>query len=79
MKTKLTLTIEREAVAKAKRLARQRGVSVSALFEQWSRTVAETEEGRPPLGARLRGRWKAAGNAMGDSRFDYLLEKHGRR
>lgn len=78
MKAKLTLTVEREAVAKAKRLARKRGVSVSALFEQWSQTMAEVE-GRPPLGARLRGRWKVGAEAGDDPRLDYLLEKHGGR
>lgn len=76
MKAKLTLTVEREAVVKAKRLARKRGVSVSALFEQWSQTMAEKEEGRPPLGARLRGRWKAGAEAKDDRRLEYLLEKH---
>ena len=79
MKAKLTLTVEREAVAKAKRLARKRGVSVSALFEQWSSTMAEAEEGRPPLGSRLRGRWKSAAKAKDDPRLDYLLEKHSGR
>ena len=75
MKAKLTLTVEREVVAKAKRLARKRGVSVSALFEQWSQAMAEAD-GRSPLGARLRGRWKAGTEAKGDPRLEYLLEKH---
>ncbi len=75
MKSKLTLTVEREAVAKAKRLARKRGVSVSALFEQWSHSIAEDER-RSPLGARLRGRWKTGTEAKGDPRLDYLFEKH---
>lgn len=79
MKAKLTLTVEREAVAKAKRLARKRGVSVSALFEHWSSSMAAAEEGRPRLGARLRGRWKAGAEAKGDPRLEYLFEKHGGR
>ena len=78
MKTKLTLSVEPEAVARAKRLARKRGVSVSALFEQWSSGLAKAG-GRPSLGARLRGRWKGGPEAKADARLEYLLEKHGYR
>lgn len=78
MKAKLTLSVEPEAVARAKRLARKRGMSVSALFEQWSSSMAESE-GRPSLGARLRGRWKVGAEAKGDPRLDYLFEKHSSR
>ncbi|MEX2382112.1 MAG: DUF6364 family protein [Opitutales bacterium] len=78
MKAKLTLSVEPEAVARVKRLTRKRGVSVSALFEQWSSGMAEAE-GRPSLGARLRGRWKTGGEAKGDPHLDYLLEKHSSR
>ena len=76
MKTKLTLTVDREVVVKAKRLAKKRGVSVSALFEQWSSRVAASST-RPLLGARLRGRWKTATGSANDPRLDYILEKHG--
>lgn len=78
MKTKLTLSVEPEVVARAKRLAGKRGVSVSALFEQWSSGLAKAE-GRPSLGARLRGRWKGGPEAKADARLEYLLEKHGSR
>jgi len=75
MKTKLTLTVEEEAVSEVKRFAKRRGVSVSSLFEQWSSRVADSER-RPPLGERLRGKWKNTDSD--DPRLDYLLEKHGR-
>jgi len=78
MKTKLTLTVDREAVARIKRLARRRGTSVSALFEQWTAGLAR-REGLPPLGERLRGKWAAGAARAPDARLDYLLEKHGGR
>ncbi len=78
MKTKLTLTVDTDAVMKAKRLAKKRGVSVSALFEEWSSRVAASST-RPLLGKRLRGRWKTVTKSDGDPRLDYLMEKHRRK
>lgn len=77
MKSKLTLSVKPEAVVRAKRLARERRISVSSLFEQWSMRGVETVGGKS-LGARLRGRWKKP-LASEDPRLDYLLEKHTRR
>ena len=78
MKQKLTLTVDPEAVATAKRVAKKKGVSVSSMFEKWSKDLDATE-GRPLLGQRLRGVWKP--DVMpevptGDPKLDYLLEKH---
>ncbi len=77
MKTKLTLSVEPEAIASVKRLARERGVSVSSLFEQWSARMAKRlpEES---LGTRMRGRWQTVSESK-DPRLDYLLEKHAGR
>lgn len=78
MKTKLTLSVDSSAIAQAKRLAKRRGVSVSALFEQWTTRMADPGS-EAPFGQRLRGRWKqAVGESGEDPRFDYLMEKHGR-
>ncbi|MCB1124016.1 MAG: hypothetical protein KJT03_20855 [Verrucomicrobiae bacterium] len=77
MKTKLTLTVEERAVAGIKQLAKQKGVSVSSLFEQWSlRMTAGPED--LPIGSYLRGRWADARNEEQDARLDYLLDKHAR-
>jgi hypothetical protein len=51
MKTKLTLTVEREAVLRMKRIAKRRGVSVSGMFEQWSKSMGEGDA-RAPQGQR---------------------------
>jgi len=78
MKTKLTLSVDRTAVSRIKSLARRRGVSVSALFEDW--TFQQTQAvARAPLSEQLQGRWKAAGFEKGDARLEYLLGKHGGR
>jgi hypothetical protein len=41
MKQKLTLTVDQEAVATAKRVAKKRGVSVSSMFEKWSKELED--------------------------------------
>ncbi len=78
MKTKLTLSVDPRAVVYAKRLAKRKGLSVSALFEQWSSRMAEVSD-ETPLGARLRGRWKSSTGAGRDPRLEYLMAKHDRR
>lgn len=77
MKTKLTLSVDSKAVTQAKRMAKRKGVSVSALFEQWSTRMAEMPASIP-LGKRLRGRWKDTAASTGDARLEYLMEKHTR-
>lgn len=78
MKTKLTLTVEREAVLRMKRIAKRRGVSVSGMFEQWSKSMNESGT-QPPLGERLRGQWSLTDDVAEDPRMEYLLRKHGPR
>ena len=75
VKTKLTLTVDEDAVSKVKLLAKRKGVSVSSLFEQWSLRMAANED-RPSLGSRLRGKWKTGATGERDPRLDYLLDKH---
>lgn len=77
MKTKLTLTVDERAVAGIKQLAKQKGVSVSSLFEQWSLRMT-TGQGDLPIGSYLRGRWTKGQGENQDARLDYLLDKHAR-
>lgn len=78
MKTKLTLTVEHEAIVRMKRIARRRGVSVSGMFEHWAQSMAESGT-RPPLGKRLRGQWSLKEDLAEDPRMEFLLRKHGPR
>lgn len=77
MKSKLTLSVDRDAIAKAKQLARRKGVSVSALFEQWSTRIAESED-RAALSERLKGTWSVSPSVDKDARMEYLMDKHCR-
>ena len=54
-KHKLTLSIDEDVVRRAKRLARQRNTSVSALVEERLRGLTEDRSDSTPLVARLRG------------------------
>lgn len=54
---KLTLSVDEDVVARAKKLAEQRGTSVSALVERYlDRLTTEPPAGdQPPVLTRLRG------------------------
>ncbi len=60
MKTKLTITVDRELVPRAKRLARARGVSLSSIIEGALRELTAPET--PTFSERWRGafEWKDA-------------------
>ncbi|TVP81689.1 MAG: hypothetical protein EA353_01325 [Puniceicoccaceae bacterium] len=73
MKTKLTLTVDAEIIARTKRLAKKRRTSVSGLFEEWSSTATQ-DSNRPPLAETLLGQWPAS--TKDDPRLEYLLQKH---
>jgi post-segregation antitoxin (ccd killing protein) len=72
MKTKLTLTIDAELLPRAKRHARDRGVSLSALVEEALRSAAS--EDAPSFVERWRGRFEPA--SRDDERFRALAEKY---
>ena len=72
MKRKLTITVDAELLPRAKRYARERGVSLSSLVEEALREM--TEEARPSFVDRWRGRFEAANR--GDDRFRALAEKY---
>lgn len=72
-KQKLTITVDAEVLAAAKRYARARGVSLSSLVERSLREAAG--EGTPSFSARWRGVFRAA-ERKGDPRYEALARKH---
>ena len=58
LKQKLTITVDAELLAIAKRYARTRGVSLSSLIEQSLREIAG--EHAPSFTSRWRGKFQAA-------------------
>ena len=72
MKTKLTITIDAALLPRAKRYARQRGVSLSSLIEDALRDMAA--EQTSSFVDRWRGRFEPA--AREDDRFKALARKY---
>lgn len=72
MKQKLTVTVDPEVLVAAKRHARSRGVSLSALIERVLRE--EAVGGEPSFASRWKGRLRAAGRD--DPRYDALARKY---
>lgn len=58
MKTKLTLSVEKSLLPVARRCARQRGRSLSAMVEDYFRNM--TREGEPTFSQKWSGRFRAA-------------------
>lgn len=73
MKKKLTITIERDLIPQAKRLARERRVSLSSMIEAALREM--TEGGKPSFAQRWRGSFEMAERE--DVRYRSLAEKYG--
>lgn len=78
---KLTLSMEKELLEQAKRLAKANGTSVSAMFRQYVRAMARQQGARPPIGPIAR---QASGLAHLPKGMSYrkvledaLLEKYG--
>lgn len=74
MKTKLTITIDRDLVPRAKRYARRRGVSLSSLIE---RALEEMTEGEGSVSFVDRWRGSMALSERDDERYRQLREKYG--
>ncbi|NQW05206.1 MAG: hypothetical protein HQ485_14455 [Acidobacteria bacterium] len=79
---KLTLTVDRHVVARAKKYARTRGTSVSRLVETMLDLAARSDTAdhagelghpQPPVLTRLRGSLKGGSDA---DYLQYLEEKH---
>ncbi len=73
MKTKLTVTIDRDLLPQAKRYARERGVSLSELIEGSLRKMSSGDD-VPSFSARWRGQFVPADHA--DARYDALAKKY---
>ena len=72
MKTKLTITVDSEAVPAAKRYARVRGVSLSSLIEGSLKEMVQDEG--PSFAERWRGQFRAA--SRDDPRYEALARKY---
>jgi len=76
MQSKLTLRMEDAVIRKAKRIAKQRGLSVSRIFSDYISTESEDSlmEDLPPLTASMVG---AIGQDVEESDYrEYLEEKY---
>ncbi|MDE2677268.1 MAG: DUF6364 family protein [Gemmatimonadota bacterium] len=71
-KQKLTVTVDPEVLVAAKRYARSRGVSLSALIERALRDEAVV--GEPSFASRWRGHFRPANRD--DPRYDALARKY---
>lgn len=72
MKTKLTLTIEKNLIPRAKRYAEARGDSLSGLVEKALQDITQTEE--IPFSRRWRGKFKASRQVS--SRYKLLSQRY---
>ncbi|MFQ5704561.1 MAG: DUF6364 family protein [Gemmatimonadales bacterium] len=72
MKTKLTVTIDRDLIPRAKRYARSRGVSLSHLIETALRKFSAGES--PSFASRWRGKFQTAEHD--DARYRALAKKY---
>ena len=81
MPSKLTLSVPAKTVAKAKRFAKRRGTSVSALFTEVIESIPDEDEAVDAL----TGEWPEMASFVGiaedaapyDERSRSILEKHG--
>ena len=76
MQTKLTLRVEEVVVRKAKRLARQRGTSVSRIFGEFitSQTEAFVDDEFPPKTASMIGVIRRPGKSLDEDDHKLHLE-----
>jgi len=74
MKAKLTITIEKELVPRAKRYAKSRGISLSNLIEQELRDASSTTQKVETFTQRWTGRFRPADR--GSERYERLAKKY---
>lgn len=72
MKTKLTLTIEKDLIPQAKRYAEARRGSLSGLVEKALQDITQTEE--IPFSKQWRGKFKASRRSS--TRFKHLSQRY---
>ncbi len=73
MKKKLTITVDPELIPVAKRYARSRGMSLSALIEKYLAETTRREE--ESFASRWRGKFRPA-EKHGDPRYEFLKKKY---
>ena len=73
MKKKLTITIDSELIPVAKRYARTRSMSLSALIEHY--LVEATHRDQESFASRWRGKFRPA-EQHGDPRYEFLKKKY---
>jgi hypothetical protein len=74
MKTKLTVSIDRDLVPRAKRSARRQGVSLSSVIEE--ALARFTAEESPSFSDKWRGRFRVRDDASRDPRARELTAKY---
>ncbi|MBN1912045.1 MAG: hypothetical protein JW818_20150 [Pirellulales bacterium] len=79
---KLTLNAEESVIEEAKRIAREQGTSVSALFSRWIGSLAHRKQANPipanSIAARARGIAQLPqGQSEKDVLADALTDKYG--
>ena len=76
MKTKLTLTVEKRAIAEAKKFARQHGTSLSQIVEDQFNKLGRSSFAEPSFAERWYGKFKVPPANPKDPRLTYLLRKY---
>jgi len=79
---KLTLSADQEVIEKAKRLAAERGTSVSAMFSRYidSMTGSQRPRRKPaPITNRLRGLAKVSAEKTDRELYEAAIREKGRR
>lgn len=74
-KTKLTLSVERRIIERAKRYSRRNDTSVSELVSQFLSSLEEEDGDSAPITARLVGALAPEGSI--DEYHEYLDKKYG--
>ena len=74
MKTKLTVSVDRDLLPRAKRASRKRRVSLSSVVE--SALTQLVEEDTPSFSSKWRGRFRLRDDAANDPRARELLRKY---
>jgi hypothetical protein len=72
MKSKLTLTIDKDLIPQAKRYAETRGDSLSGLVEKALQEITQTDE--TPFSQQWRGKFKASRRAS--TRYKRLARRY---
>lgn len=79
---KLTLSADKDVIERAKKMAQERGTSVSAMFSEFVETLSSESSQRAraaPITRRLRGIAKAPATKSDRELFEEAIREKGRR